>query len=687
MIHGYRTVALCVAEMQNEDVQELIYPLHRFLEERNWKTLIFNSTTDLQQDTEFDRGERCVFGLIPYEKIDGCIIHGRNIKQNSVIQEIVDRAHAHGKPVVVLDCDVSFEGAINIVYEEEQAFSQLVTHLVKDHGFKKINFVAGIEGNVVSDKRYNIFRDVLDKYGVDFDEETQFGYGKFYDYPTIGIVEKFISDPDNLPEAIVCANDTMALTACDVLINHDIKVPEQITVTGFDGIRRERYASPRLTTCRRNMDYLAEMICRNIIENTDHAVETQNLNFPLWFKISESCGCEKTIFGHNRHAISNLCAQTYDNNDYDRRMNHLLTKMNMAGSIKEMQSLLKEYIVQDTLICANMEMDTNQTGYHWFNMNPFSRQMKAYRFYNDAEIETYMISPSDLMHDWDVAWASGEPLVFMSLHNHADCCGFIATLLYNVDIPSMLRDSEHAVRLAVTLDSIISLRIEQDKMRRANSKLKLIQDSIIASFADLVESRDDSTGQHIKRTQEYISILVKHASENEKFEEKLTPRICELITKAAPLHDIGKITVSDTILNKPGKLTPEEFQTMQKHCVEGGRIIDSTLTGIEEADYLEIARNVSVYHHEKWDGNGYPYGLKGDEIPICARMMAIVDVFDALSSKRVYKEAFSLDETFRIMEESKGNHFDPDLIDIFFAAKDEIISCFNSNVNSGAFAR
>lgn len=160
-----------------------------------------------------------------------------------------------------------------------------------------------------------------------------------------------------------------------------------------------------------------------------------------------------------------------------------------------------------------------------------------------------------------------------------------------------------------------------------------------------------------------------------------------MIINAAPLHDIGKITVSDTILNKPGKLTEEEFKSMQKHCVEGGRIIDSTLTGIEESDYLEIAKNVSVYHHEKWNGQGYPYGLKGEEIPICARMMAIVDVFDALSSKRVYKEAFSLEETFMIMEESKGSHFDPELIDIFFEAKDEIIKCFNSNVNSGAFFR
>ena len=687
MIHGFRTVALCLAEMQNEEVQELIFPLQRFLSERNWKTLIFNATTDMQQDTEFDRGERCVFGLIPYEKIDACVIHGRNIKNNAIIQEIVDRTTEFGKPVIILDCDTQFDNAINIVYEEQQAFGQLVRHLITEHNFKKINFIAGMEGNIVSERRYKIFRDVLDQYGIEFDEETQLGYGKFYDFPTIGVVEKFIENPQDLPEAIVCANDTMALTACDVLINHDIDVPKDIAVTGFDGIIREKYASPRLTTCRKNMYDLAEIIGNKILANADHAAETEVYEFPLWFDASESCGCRKEMIGHNRHAVSQLCAQTYDNNDYDRRMNQLLTKLNMAKNIRDMQVILRDYVTQDTLLCFNSEMDTDQVGYHWFNFNPFSKEMKAYRFFNDAQIERYEFPSSELVHDWKAVWSCNEPIVFMALHSQADCCGYMATLLYNVDVPSLLRDSEHAVRLAITLDSVISLHIQQSNMRRTNNKLKSIQDNIIAGFADLVESRDDSTGQHIKRTQEYISILVRNAAEKERYKKKLTPRTCELITKAAPLHDIGKITVSDTILNKPGKLTAEEFQIMQKHCEEGGRIIDTTLTGIEEPDYLDIARNVSVYHHEKWNGQGYPQGLKGDEIPICARMMAIVDVFDALSSKRVYKEAFSLEETFRIMEESRGSHFDPDLIDIFFEAKDEIVACFNSNLNEGAFSR
>lgn len=682
MIHGYRTVALCTAEMQNEDVQEIIFPLHHYLKKKNWKTLIFNSTTDMQQDTEFDHGERCVFGLIPYDKIDAFVVFGRNIKQNSVIQEIVDRAGAYNKTVVILDCDTQFDGAVNLVYEEQGAFNELVTHLVRDHHFTKINFIAGIEGNIVSERRYMVFRDVLNRYGVDFNEATQLGYGCFYDFPTISVVEEFIKNPDGLPEAIVCANDTMALTACDILMRHGIRVPEDVVVTGFDGIAREKYAAPRLSTCARDLDRMAEVIGNKLIESIDAKNETEMHDFPLWFKKSESCGCGCGNSGLERRMITQMCSLTYDNYDFDRQMNRFLTQMNMASGRDEMQMLLEEFTFQDTFICTNAEMDTNQIGYHWFNINPFSREMKVYRFFNEEDYGKFIVPVSELLYDWDMIWRYDKPIVFMAIHNHADCCGYTATLLVDENLPSMLKECEHAVRFAITLNSIVSLHVQQVALRRTNDKLREIQESIIASFADLVESRDDSTGMHVKRTQEYISILVRNAAKREHYKDMLDPKTCELIIKAAPLHDIGKITVSDMILNKPGKLTEEEFTTMQNHCVAGAKIIDGTLTGIEDSDYLEIARNVSTYHHEKWNGAGYPYGLKGEDIPICARLMAIVDVFDALTSKRVYKDAYSIEETFRIMAESKGSHFDPELIDVFFDSTDEIVRCFYSNSRS-----
>lgn len=142
--------------------------------------------------------------------------------------------------------------------------------------------------------------------------------------------------------------------------------------------------------------------------------------------------------------------------------------------------------------------------------------------------------------------------------------------------------------------------------------------------------------------------------------------------KAAPLHDIGKIKISDVVLNKPGKLTPEEFEVIKTHAESGGEIIEKTLTDIESDSYLKVAREMALYHHEKWNGTGYPYHLSGEDIPLCARIMAVVDVFDALTSKRVYKDAFPVEKAFRILEESSGSHFDPKIVGTFLAHKEEV---------------
>lgn len=142
--------------------------------------------------------------------------------------------------------------------------------------------------------------------------------------------------------------------------------------------------------------------------------------------------------------------------------------------------------------------------------------------------------------------------------------------------------------------------------------------------------------------------------------------------KAAPLHDIGKINISDTVLNKPGRLTAEEFEIIKTHSAEGGKIIRQTLTNIESEEYLKMAEDMAMYHHEKWNGSGYPAHLAGEQIPLAARIMAVVDVFDALTSKRVYKDAFSIDKAFQIMEESSGSHFDPAIVGEFLSMRDEI---------------
>lgn len=207
-----------------------------------------------------------------------------------------------------------------------------------------------------------------------------------------------------------------------------------------------------------------------------------------------------------------------------------------------------------------------------------------------------------------------------------------------------------------------------------------IKDMMVLGMAEMVESRDNSTGGHIKRTSDVIKIFSEKLNECGD-EYGFDEQFLQMLTKAAPMHDLGKIAVDDVILRKPGKFTPEEFEKMKVHPAEGAKIIENILRGVEDNEFVELASNVAHYHHEKWNGKGYPMGLAGTDIPIEARIMALADVFDALVSKRCYKDALSYDDAFRIIEESLGEHFDPKLGKIFLKCKTELVDLYSKLIS------
>ncbi len=212
--------------------------------------------------------------------------------------------------------------------------------------------------------------------------------------------------------------------------------------------------------------------------------------------------------------------------------------------------------------------------------------------------------------------------------------------------------------------------------------IKHIQEMMVIGMATMVESRDLSTGGHINRTSMVVRIFAEKLSREHDF---LTKSFLEMVIRAAPMHDLGKISVDDRVLRKQGKFTPEEYAEMKNHAAEGSRIVKQILEGVEEDDFVQIAANVAHYHHEKWDGSGYPDGLSGESIPIEARIMALADVFDALVSKRCYKEAYSYEKAFAIIESSVGTHFDPRLGKIFLKCRPELEALYDSvEKSSGA---
>lgn len=207
-------------------------------------------------------------------------------------------------------------------------------------------------------------------------------------------------------------------------------------------------------------------------------------------------------------------------------------------------------------------------------------------------------------------------------------------------------------------------------MNEREAYMKEIQKKMILSFTELIEKRDVTTGKHVKRTGVYVKILANELKEQGIY--NIDDDYVEKISCAAPLHDIGKIAISDTILNKPGKLTEEEFEKIKQHPVVGIEMLETLIYDIGENEYLNFAHDMVLSHHEKWDGSGYPQGIAGEDIPLSARIMAVADVFEALVSKRCYKEACSYEQAFDIIRNLSGTHFDPVLVEAFLNRKEEV---------------
>lgn len=211
----------------------------------------------------------------------------------------------------------------------------------------------------------------------------------------------------------------------------------------------------------------------------------------------------------------------------------------------------------------------------------------------------------------------------------------------------------------------------KEQVARKTARIVRMSDNLILSLAVMVESRDNSTGGHIRRTSDVVRMLVDTMRGNGLVPEgyDLNDDFCRMLVKAAPMHDLGKIAVDDAILRKPGRFTPEEYAKMKVHAAEGARIVHEILKDTDDEPFHILAENVAHYHHERWDGSGYPEGLKGDAIPPEARIMAIADVYDALVSRRVYKDSMSFAQADSIMMEGMGSQFDPHLKDAYIAAR------------------
>lgn len=232
---------------------------------------------------------------------------------------------------------------------------------------------------------------------------------------------------------------------------------------------------------------------------------------------------------------------------------------------------------------------------------------------------------------------------------------------------SIMSGNTFVLGTLIMVSTSVMIRGLNQALRQLERKIKeiaLTEDATIETVASLAEYRDIDTGEHIKRTKKYVRIIAEHLSQHAKYQAKLTPEYIELLYKSASLHDIGKIGVPDSILLKPGKLTTDEYEIMKKHTIYGRDALLSSERKLGHNSFLHLAAEIAYTHQERWNGSGYPIGLKGEDIPLSGRIMAVADVYDALTNKRVYKEALSHVQAIDFLKQNSGVLFDPEIIDL-----------------------
>ncbi|MGN0806516.1 MAG: HD-GYP domain-containing protein [Candidatus Coproplasma sp.] len=254
----------------------------------------------------------------------------------------------------------------------------------------------------------------------------------------------------------------------------------------------------------------------------------------------------------------------------------------------------------------------------------------------------------------------------------------ILTSLTAMSVVTCLQMIFPELLITALVPTVIILGAYLNQENPSLQRLGRFHNDMVMGFSTLIENRDDSTGTHVIRTTAYVRLIAGELQKRGYYKEQLTKDYISDLVMSAPMHDIGKIAIPDDILKKPGRLTDEEFAVMKTHAERGGEIIRQTFGHTGRKEYSQMAYDVARYHHEKWNGRGYPEGLSGKQIPLSARIMAVADVFDAVSAKRCYRDAMPLEECFKIISDGSGRDFDPTVAQVFLDMKDKVVEICRS---------
>lgn len=436
MVNGKKIIAVCVAKIGDGGSYEYIEQLYSCFSKVGYGMIVYNTYSDFYWDRASEQGEKAVFELIDYRITDAVVIIANSIRNQELVERIITRAKEHGKPVFCIDG--SYEGGIMVLPDYEECFCNIVKHVVEHHKIRDVGYISGPKGNPFSDERLEVYKRVLEENGIPFDEDKVW-YGDFWSGPTIEVVRSMIAD-GTVPRALVCANDVMAIAACTELKENYYRVPEDVIVTGFDGILEGRYFSPRITSCDDNYGKIAEQVTE-LLEQCFHGETVESLHKVSFdIHMGQSCGCVKQgmiFYGGSEMVTLNDTLNHY--RVMDRMYYEISGEILDCDSVDEIREVLRE-IMPPYITClingAFLDVDNHPVPEE--RENPFDEEMCV--LYDDSCRFLGIIEDDDEKVKWNVGGGelvpnlnrlleSDRPIVFNALSFQNRAIGYVCTYL------------------------------------------------------------------------------------------------------------------------------------------------------------------------------------------------------------------------------------------------------------------
>lgn len=433
MIGNKKIIAVCVARIQDDASNEYVAALNDIAAPAGYGVLVYNTSSVLSAENACTDARFYIYSLMDYSVIDVVIIFEETMQSKTAVQAIIDRAKQHNVPVLIYG--EAYEGCINIRFDQETGFAEMVRHMIEEHHLTKLHFMAGMKGNSFSENRLNIFKQILEEHGLPFNE-SMVSYGDFWSEPAERATVQIVAS-GNLPEAIICANDKMAIAVCGILNKYGIKIPEEVAVTGFDGIREINFSSPRITSASCE----AADIAAKTLDVLEHLEEYRNKNesifVPARVSVAESCGCRKKEPVDASRYLNSLNDRFYLFQDEALKLSEITSKIQRCDSVDQVVQLLRDSIFYDmSCIVRKDYMDEiiNPAEYMDNEMESSEQEMIMFFDCNYYEgFKPYPIPVKDIIPSLGYCLDTNRIIVLTTLHHMGVPMGYVAFYFQRLD--------------------------------------------------------------------------------------------------------------------------------------------------------------------------------------------------------------------------------------------------------------